>query len=264
MSLHHCRVVLVRTHYPGNLGATARIMRNFDLRDLVLVDPVTDIHDRNARQMSTHGEEILDRALIVPTLADAVADCVLVIGTSGPEGGRYRRQSVGSPDEVFTHAVELLRGDRPVALVFGPEPTGLANDDVTRCHYLIHIPADAAYDSLNLAQAVAICLYELHKQWRSALGEPTSVSSRVPATFAEQELLFQQLRLALEEIHFLYGDKADALMHAVRHLLGKAQLDEMEVKVLLGLARQIRWYVAHHPRTMRDDASQNHDSGAKP
>ncbi len=263
MSLDHCRVVLVRTHYPGNLGATARIMRNFGLRDLVLVAPQADIHDRNARQMSTHGEDILDTARIVSTLDEAIADCVLVIGTSGPEGGLYRRQSVGPPDEILTHALEPLRGDHPVALVFGPEPTGLSNDDVTLCHYLIHIPADEAYDSLNLAQAVAICLYELHKQWRIE-GEPTSVSSRVPVTFAEQELLFEQLRLALEEIHFLYGDKADALMHAVRHLLGKARLTEMEVKVLLGLARQIRWYVAHHPRTMGGDASQSHDSGGTP
>ena len=260
MSLHRCRVVLVRTHYPGNLGATARIMRNFGLCDLVLVNPVADIHDRSARQMSTHGEEILDAARIVPTLVDAIADCVLVVGTTGPEGGLYRRQSVGAPEQILAHAVEPLRGDQPVALVFGPEPTGLTNDDVTLCHYLIHIAADDAYDSLNLAQAVAICLYELRKQCMHQSAESAAVEA--PAPFAEQEQLFAQLRLALEEIHFLYGDKADALMHAVRHLLGKARLTELEVKVLLGLARQIRWYLAHHPRTMGDD--QSVEPGGKP
>jgi tRNA/rRNA methyltransferase len=258
MSLEHCRVVLVRTHYPGNLGATARVMRNFGLLDLVLVEPQCDIQDRQARQMSTHGEGLLDSARIVATLEDAVADCVLVIGTSGPEGGLYRRQPLGSPDEILTHALEPLRGGRPVALVFGPEPTGLSNDEVTRCHYLVHIPAIDDYSSLNLAQAVAICLYELRRQ---AVKDDAVAPGQDLATFAEQEQMFAQLRLALEEVHFLYGPKADSLMHAVRHLLGKARLTPMEVKVLLGLARQIRWHVAHHPEKIDTDSP---DDGGTP
>ena len=262
MSLHHCRIVLVRTHYPGNLGATARVMRNFGLRDLVLVDPVADIHDRNARQMSTHGEEILDTARIAPTLDEAIADCVLVIGTSGPVGGLFRRQSVDVPGMILDLAIDPLQRGQSVALVFGPEPSGLSNEEVTRCHYLVHIPTVDDYTSLNLAQAVAICLYELRMMW---LGAGTMDFPAAPvATFAEEEQMFKQWRQALEEIHFLHGAKADALMHAVRHLFGKARLTPMEVKVLIGVARQIRWYVANHPRTMGDDASQNHDSGGKP
>ena len=256
-----CRVVLVRTQFPGNLGAAARIMRNYGLCDLVLVDPLADLQDRNARQMSTHGESILDSARIVSSLADAVAECVLVLGTSGPEGGPFRRQTVGTPEHVLAHALEPLRGEQSVALVFGPEASGLSNEEVAICHYLIHIPTADDYTSLNLAQAVAICLYELHKQW---VGEPKSVSSRVQATFADQEQMFAQLRDALEQIHFLFGPKADSLMHAVRHLLGKASLTTMEVNVLRGLARQIRWYVAHHPRRMGDDESHNDDSGGTP
>ncbi|MCI0682676.1 MAG: RNA methyltransferase [Gemmataceae bacterium] len=251
MALQHCRVVLVRTHYPGNLGATARVMHNFGLRDLVLVAPHADVHDRNARQLSTHGEPILDAARSVPDLGAALADCVLVLGTSGPTGGLFRRQPLGMPHEVLAHALEPLRGGHRVALVFGPEPTGLANDEVTRCHHLIHIPTADEYASLNLAQAVAVCLYELRKQWLACVAPPAA--EETPATFAEQEHMFAQLRTALDEIHFLYGPKADALMHAVRHLLGKARLSAMEVNVLLGLARQIRWYVAHHPRTMGDN-----------
>jgi tRNA/rRNA methyltransferase len=255
MSLQHCRIVLVRTHYPGNLGATARIMHNFGLRDMVLVAPQAGIHDRNARQLSTHGESILDAARFVQDLGAAVADCALVIGTSGPEGGMFRRQSIGTPEEILCHVIEPLKNSQPVALVFGPEPTGLANDDVTRCHHLVHIPTDDAYTSLNLAQSVAICLYELRRQWLKAEGslQPTEVM----ASFAEQEHMFAQLRLALEEIHFLYGPKADSLMHAVRHLLGKARLTTMEVKVLLGLARQIRWHVANHPDTMMGNQNAN-------
>jgi tRNA/rRNA methyltransferase len=244
MGLEHCRVVLVQTLYPGNLGATARVMRNFGLEDLVLVAPVADPSDRRARRLSTHGEDILDRARIVHDLGEAVGDCVVVAGTSARSGGLFRKQTVGPPDVVLPHLVREMKAERPVALVFGTEPGGLPDDLVTRCHYLIRIPAGTAYPALNLAQAVAICLYELHRAWL-ALEAPVKeevLPHEQPATFAEQEHMFNQLRDALERIHFLFGQRADALMHALRHLLGKARLSEMEVNLLLGLARQIRWY----------------------
>jgi tRNA/rRNA methyltransferase len=250
MSLDLCRVVLVRTHYPGNLGATARVMFNFGLRDLVLVAPVADPHDRNARQMSTQGEHILDNARVVDDLGAAVADCVLVVGSSGPTAGLFRKQPVGRPDEILPHLVEALQQGRPAALVFGSEPNGLTNEEVTRCHYVIHIPTADDYSSLNIAQAVAICLYELA---RSRLRETVSAPDDPLASFAEQDAMFARLRTALEDVHFLYGAKAEPLMHAVRHLLGKARLTTQEVKILHGLARQIRWYVARHPGTMASD-----------
>src|SRR4051794_14412136 len=87
MTLEHCRVVLNETHYPGNLGATARVMRNMGLRDLVLVSPVADPGDQRARQMSTHGEAILNSARVVTDIGEAIGDCVLVVGTSARSGG---------------------------------------------------------------------------------------------------------------------------------------------------------------------------------
>jgi tRNA/rRNA methyltransferase len=241
----HCRIVLVETHYPGNIGATARVMCNFGLRDLFLVAPVADRNERDARRMSTHGEAVLNAARVVADLDDAIRDCVLVVGTSARTGGIFRQQNVAPPDHIMPHVVEALCQDRPAALLFGPESTGLTNDIITRCHYLIEIPTADQYSSLNLAQAVAICLYELHKASceTPSLARPTNDDL---ATLEMQEQMFRQLQSALEAIHFLFGDKADALMHAVRHLLGKARLTEMEVKVLLGLARQIHWYVANH------------------
>ncbi len=244
MALEHCRIVLIETHYPGNLGATARVMRNFGLTDLVLVSPVADRNDRDARRMSTHGESVLTNARIVATLSEAINDCVLVVGTSARTGGAYRQQNVGTPEGIMPHIVTALAQDRPATLLFGPEPTGLTNEVVTRCQHLIEIPTADEYSSLNLAQAVAICVYELRKAW---LQTSTSSIKEELATTEAKEQMFQQLQTALEEIHFLFGDKAEPLMHAVRHLLGKARLTEMETKVLLGLARQIRWYVANHP-----------------
>jgi tRNA/rRNA methyltransferase len=239
--MDRCRIVLVETHYPGNLGATARVMRNFGVRDLVLVSPIADRADRRARRMSTHGESILDSARIVGELGEALADCALVAGTSARSGGLFRRQTVGTPEQIMPLLAQVMRTERPVALVFGPEPSGLSNEITTRCHHLICITTTAEYPALNLAQAVGICLYELSKTWHGSTAEISSADEI--ATFEAQEHLYKQLQDALERIHFLYGDKAASLMHAIRHLLGKARLSEMEVKLLLGLTRQIRWYV---------------------
>jgi tRNA/rRNA methyltransferase len=246
MGLEFCRVVLVKPHYAGNIGAAARVMRNLGLKDLVLVDPVANLADRQARQLSTHGEAILRGARIVTDFESAVSDCVTVAGTSARTGGLFRRQTVDFPDAIMPHLVATLRAKQSAALVFGPEPSGLTNAEVTRCHYLITIPTADEYPSLNLAQAVAICLYELRRAWLKTEPVPASPSTDAdtPATAAAQEHLFGQLRAALEEIHFLYGPKAESLMHALRHLLGRARLSIMEVEILLGLARQIRWYVA--------------------
>jgi tRNA/rRNA methyltransferase len=250
--LNQCRIVLVQPRIAGNIGATARIMHNMGLSDLVLVAPEADPGDRNARQQSTQGEDILDRARVVDGFADAVADCVLVAGTSARTGGLFRRQSMGTPEEILPHLARVMAADHPVALVFGTEPRGLTNADVARCHYLIHIPTEATYPALNLAQAVAICLYELRRAYAKQQSLPAP--EREPlAAFAAQEHMFAQLRTALEEIHFLYGPKADSLMHAVRHLLGRANMTTMEVDVLLGLARQIRWYVEKRAERWKDE-----------
>jgi tRNA/rRNA methyltransferase len=244
-ALEDCRVVLVRPTIAANLGATARVMRNLGLRQLVLVAPEADPADPRARQLSTHGEAILEQARCVADLGQAVADCGLVAGTSARTVG-IRRERAGTPDQVAPLLLEAL-AEGPVALVFGPEPTGLSNEEVTRCHSLIHIPTDPGYPALNLAQAVAICLYELRRAW---LAQTATLPLAEPAApFADQERMFAHLRTALEEIHFLYGPKAETLMHGLRHLLGRARPTEMEVKLLLGLARQIRWYVAHQPES---------------
>jgi tRNA/rRNA methyltransferase len=240
--LERCRVVLVRPAIAANLGAVARVMRNFGLTDLRLVAPHADPHAAEARKLSTRGESILTAAQSVPELGAAVADCGLVVGTSARTGGTFRRQSVGPPDEIVPRLLEALAGG-PAALVFGPEQTGLSNAEVTRCHHLITIPAAPEYPVLNLAQAAAVCLYELYKTWRAQTRPP---APRATATFAHQERMLAQLRQALTDIHFLWGDNAASLLHALRHLIGRARPTPMEVDVLLGLARQIDWYVRHH------------------
>jgi tRNA/rRNA methyltransferase len=239
--LQNARVVLVRPRIAANIGATARVMRNFGLSQLALVAPEADVQDPRGRLLATHAEDILDHARIVPELGDAVSDCLLVVGTSARAGGLFRRQSVGSPDQIVPHLLDAMSAG-PATVVFGPEPSGLMDTEVTRCHYLIRIPTNPDAPALNLAQAVAVVLYALHKTalTKTAPATPTESDSAL-ATFETQERMFVQLQDALTTIHFLYGDKAEPLMHGIRHLLGKARLTETEVKLLMGLARQITW-----------------------
>lgn len=245
--MNPCRVVLVRPRIAANLGATARVMRNFGLTELVLVAPLADPDDAEARKLSTHGETILQQARVVGELGEALADCVLAAATSARLGGRFRKQPLGTPNEIAQRLLEANAAG-PVALVFGPEDTGLSNEEISRCHYLIHVPTADDYPALNLAQAVAICLYELR---RASLGDAKPATAIAP--MADQERMFDHLRAALEEIHFLYGANADALMHGLRHLLGRAQPTVPEVDLLHGLARQIRWYAARGTHSGQGD-----------
>jgi tRNA/rRNA methyltransferase len=215
----------------------------------VLVAPQCNPREEQARVLSTHGESILETCRIVDRLDEAVADCVLVAGTSARTGGLFRRQTVAEPDEVAKSLVEVMASG-VVALVFGPERTGLDNDDVQRCHHLIHIPADESYPALNLAQSVAICVYEVRRAWlRRAATEPAPEIAPV----AMQERMFEQLQEALEQVRYLRGVRGEALMHALRHLIARAGPSAMEVNLLIGLARQLRWVMQHAELPAPDD-----------
>lgn len=241
--LANARVVLVRPHYPGNLGAVARALCNFGPHQLTLVEPFADPRSEEARRLATHGEHILESAVTVPTLDEAVADCRVVLATSANVEGVYRTHNYGRPDEVLPAVIEALP-DGPCGLVFGPEPSGLSNAEIARCHGLIRIPTDSRCPSLNLSHAVAIVLYELRRLWLQNEVVAMRPTQKV-APFADQERMFDSLRDALERVHFLWGPKADSLMHAVRHLIARARPSPNEVRILFGLARQLRWVAEH-------------------
>lgn len=252
MALTHCRVILVRPRIASNIGAVARSMRNFGLTELLLVAPETEPWTEEARRLATHGEEILIRARIYSTLREAAADCRFLVATSSRAGSGVRRQSVGPPHKIIPRLAAFLPYG-PAALIFGPERNGLRDEEISCCHYLIHVPADPTYPVLNVAQAVTICLYELYRACQSI----NTSAPAPPAKFTDQERAFSQLRAALEEIHFLYDPKADSLMHGLRHLLSRAGPTDMEIKLLHGLARQIRWFVQHCKEETR--GHDNHD-----
>lgn len=247
------RVVLVRTHYAGNIGSVARAMKNFGLRDLVLVDPIARVVDHQARMLATHGVDILDAARVVPTLEEAVADCVLVYATSAETSGTLRETIRGTPEVLLPRFLAALP-QGPAALVFGPEPHGLANEEIARCHGLMYFSTTAEYSSLNLALAVGICLYELHKLTLTQSESPATErkASRAPAAYADLERMYQHLEVALTRVSYLYGQNAGALMSAFRHLLGRAMPTMQEVKMLHGLARQLEFVARYLPKNRAD------------
>lgn len=256
--LENCVVVLVRPHYAGNVGAVARVMRNMGVGQLVLVDPVADPADREARKRSTHGEAILDRARLAPDLASAVRGCLVAVGTSA-RGGELIRAHAARPS-VCAGRVAPLLGHGKVALIFGPEPSGLTNEEISLCQHLICIPTDAGYPALNLAQSAAVCLYEMRV---ACLRDDLPDIAEPPAPLELQERMFKALEEAFTEIHYLYGPRAPALMHGIRQLIGRASPTEMEVKLLLGLARQIRWFASRTPEAAEppSDAKESQEPG---
>lgn len=237
-----CSVVLVRCKYPGNLGAVARVMANFGVKDLRLVSPQADPLSLEARALASHGEYLLETARHYDSLVDAVQEMVWVAGTSARIGGLFRKQNVlNVRDGMAMGSTASARGR--IALVFGPEDHGLTNEEVSQCHYQLHIPAAPDYNVLNLAQAVGITLYEWYQ-----VSQPTSREE--PAALASAGDLAQMyghLEASLRAIHFIWGEKGESVAHALRHLLYRAQPTESENKLLHGLARQLQWYVEHHP-----------------
>lgn len=236
MSLSNLRIVLVRPRYSGNIGAVARAMRNMGIHDLALVEPAPIRRDQ-ADMMAVHARDVLDAMRIYPSLREAVGDCGLVVGTTCRSG--LYRDDVVSPRALASHIAELAVVNR-VALVFGSEESGLANEDLRICQRLMTIPTDAAYSSLNLAQAVLLCCYEVFLAAQPA----TPQHIRSLAVAEQQELMYGKLKQALLKVGFLHKENPEHIMFAFRRILGRAGLEERDVRILLGMARQIEWYAS--------------------
>lgn len=226
------RIVLVGTQHPGNIGSAARAIKTMGLRRLVLVDPQRYPHT-DASAMAAGADDVLADAQIFPSLAEAVADCRLVLGCTA----RDRRVALEQlmPRAAAARACEAA-GAAEVALVFGRERTGLSNEELQLCHAAVHIPADPAYSSLNLAAAVQVLAYELRLSLleREAAGAAIAESREV-APHAELEGFFAQLAQALDEIDFHKGRAPESAMRKLRRLYLRADLDAKEVRLLRGI-----------------------------
>lgn len=224
------RIILVGTTHPGNIGAAARAMKNMGLAELMLVNPRYYPHPE-ATARAAGAEDVLDAALVVGSLDEALGDCVYVAGASA------RSRTIGWPSMAPREcAGKLLQESRhgPVAAVFGPEQSGLTNADIDRCHTLLTIPTEPGFSSLNLAMAVQVIAYELRV---AEIGEPqpTDEAKVVPATVEELEHFYAHLEQVLTESRFLDPDNPRQLMRRLRRLFARSRPDKNEINILRGV-----------------------------
>ncbi len=225
------KIVLVETSHPGNIGAAARAMKNMGLAELVLVRPKHFPH-AEATARASGADDVLARASVYDTLADALADSVYSVAASA------RQRTISwpefEPEEAARRLVSESTATTKTAVVFGPETSGLRNDDLELCQALICIPSVADFPSLNLAMAVQLISYEIRLASRDA--KPAGPVRESPlATHAELENFFQHLETSLSESGFLNPRSPRKLMPRLRRLFARALPDQNEVNILRGI-----------------------------
>ena len=238
--LQNIRVVLVNTSHPGNIGCAARAMKNMGLSRLVLVDP-EDFPSSEAVARASGATDILDNAVVVATLEEALVGCSVALGTSARD--RRIPWPLLDPRECATTALQQVELGGEVALVFGREYAGLTNDELQRCQFHVHIPSNQDFRSLNLAAAVQVLAYEERMAWLAAQGQPTKLSQLVSTamlnnkkvTTDEMELFYGDLESTLVEIGFLDPAKPRHLMSRLRRLYGRSAISKLEMNILRGI-----------------------------
>lgn len=223
------RFVLVNTSHPGNIGAAARAMKNMGLADLCLVAP-QEFPSAEATARASGADDLLADARVVAQLDTAVADASLVIGASA----RSRTLPVPmlNPRECAELVMQQPDGELS-ALLFGRERTGLTNEELDRCHYLVQIPTNPDYPSLNVAAAVQVIAYEL--RMAAGIASDKVEKSHRYATAEEMEQFYRHLEEALIGIEFLDPDNPRQLMRRLRRLFGRVRPNENEINILRGI-----------------------------
>ncbi len=238
-TLARLRIVLVQTTHPGNIGAAARAMLTMGLERLVLVSPL-HFPSAEATARATGAEPVLAQAQVVPTLAEALAGCVLAVGlTARP------RAFAGRALPLSEAAVEAIgrAADGDVALVFGSEMSGLSNEELAQCSVAATIPANPEFGSLNVAAAVQVAAYEL----RQAVGLSTTWTAPrfAPAAHDEIEGLYEHAARTFTAMRFLDPANPRRLMPRLRRLFGRAGLEHEEVNILRGILARIDQLAEH-------------------
>lgn len=231
--LSRCRIVLVETSHPGNIGAAARAMKTMGLRELYLVQPGR-YPSADATARASGANDVLADARIVTRLEDALNDCTLVLGTSARL--RSLRWPIINPREAAQLAVRQA-GDQKLALVFGRERSGLTNEELSLCHQLIHIPVDRAYQSLNLAAAVQVVTYELRMKFADTKPEQTPEPGESPAPAEVMGGFYKHLEETLLGVGYLNPDNPRHLMPRLRRLFHRARPTLNEINIMRGILK---------------------------
>jgi tRNA/rRNA methyltransferase len=242
-NLSDLKIILVEPAGALNVGSVARVMKNMGLQQLILVNPHCDFLGDEARRMAVHGVDVLEATTRVASLPEALRGCQRAIATTS------RSRTLSTPLETPRIALPwLLEKEIPSALIFGPEDRGLNNSELNYAQRFVGIPANQEYPSLNLAQAVAVCAYELYQSQQSATpGKDLSVNNSAIAPLDAIEGYYQHLETVLLEIGYLYPHTAASRLEKFRSLYKRADLTSEEVALLRGILRQIEWLLTLVP-----------------
>ncbi|MFT6957116.1 MAG: tRNA (cytidine32/uridine32-2'-O)-methyltransferase [Halieaceae bacterium] len=240
MNLDNIRIVLVNTSHPGNIGGAARAMKNMGLTRLTLVAP-KQFPDEQAQWRAVSAADLLEQAVVVDTVEEAVADCQFVVGTSA------RNRSIPWPLLDPRRCAERIgaatRVGEQVAILFGREDRGLTNEELQLCNLHLNVPT-SEFSSLNLAMAVQVVCYELRMLLvADDLPDDDSKQWDTPfSTAKNMELYYQHLEETLVDIGFLDPKAPRQLMSRLRRLFGRVRLDELELNILRGvLSASQKW-----------------------
>ncbi|MCP4698678.1 MAG: RNA methyltransferase [Gammaproteobacteria bacterium] len=229
--LEKIRIVLINTSHPGNIGAAARAMKTMGLSRLVLVQP-NKFPGARATARASGADDVLANAQVCNSLEEGLCDCNLVIGTSA------RQRSIPWPVlSPGAYAQKALALNGQTALLFGREHSGLTNEELEYCHYLVQIPVNPAFRSLNVASAVQVLAYELHCAATALQNENGAPVSDVecPVSAKAMNLFYQHLEQTMIDIGYYDPEKPKYLMRRLRRLFNRAELDESELNILRGI-----------------------------
>lgn len=241
-ALERVRIVLVEPAGALNVGSIARVMKNLGLSQLVLVNPHCDRFSAEAKQMAVHAADLLDSAEVVDSLPAALEGCQRAIATTA------RSRSLQTQLETPKTALAWLL-ESPSALIFGREDRGLTNEELNYAQRLVRIPTSEAYSSLNLAQSVAICCYELYQSAHSSMNKKSMSMAAEIAPLENLEGYYQQLESVLLKIGYLYPHTAPSRMEKFRSLYNRAYPTANEVAMLRGVLSQVEWAISQASRS---------------
>jgi TrmH family RNA methyltransferase len=236
MTIPRIRFVLVETSHPGNIGAVARAMKNMGLVELVLVKPKEFPHPE-ATARASGADDVLAGARVVETLAEAIADCGLVYATTARTREHYFR--VVDAREAAQRMAAEVRTPSAAAVVFGTERFGLSNEQLLAAHALIRIPANPAYESLNVAMAAQLIAYEIRMATCNE-SSPTAQRDVPLATAEDMERFYVHLEAVMNEVDFRDRTQGTHLMGRIRRMFSRAELDGNEVNILRGILTAVQ------------------------
>ena len=241
--LDRIRIVLVEPAGALNIGSISRVMKNMGLTQLVIVNPQCDVNGEEATRMAVHAIDLLASAQIVSDLPTALQGCTRVIATTARE--RAIPTLLETPRQALPWLVE---SNESTALIFGREDSGLTNAELNYATRYIRIPVGSEYSSLNLAQAVGVCAYELQMCASQIDRDLPSIPTQIPqpldiAPVEVVEGYYQQLETLLLKIGYLLPHTAVHRMEKIRRLYNRSQLSPNEVALLRGILRQVNWAI---------------------